>query len=153
MAPSARTAQDREEQASLLPNANDDQDEGDLAPVSKQRQRTDSWKRVAIYTALVLLGVLVGSLISQGIRTAQNPGKKQKGDDGPRVPPIYKLPPVSSLPISQDCTLTSSQVVCPETRLILLKQNTAPWLRKTLHVPNSAYPFSGIKTVQQSTQP
>jgi len=115
MVSTARATQDREEQEVLLPRTHD-HDEDDLSPITKRKERTERWKRVAIYTALVLLGIILGSVITQGVGSSQRQGtgEKKKGDDGPRVPPIYKLPPVSWHESVME--LTFSQVDCREIR-------------------------------------
>ena len=103
MANTSRPTTGHEERAALLPNGLGEHDEEESSPIIKRKQRTERWKRVAIYTALVLLGILVGSLVTLGARRAEQTGtppKPEKGDDGPRVPPIYKLPPVRASRLS-----------------------------------------------------
>lgn len=64
---------------------------GRVKPISKRKKLLKSrWSTALCYALLVLLGVGAGA----GAMLAWQ--KKGKDGKGPMVPPIYKLPPVSS---------------------------------------------------------
>lgn len=62
------------------------------SPITMKHQTKRRWEQALLYAVLILVGAGVGTVFSRGLR------RRASGDglgDGPMVPPVYTLPPVS----------------------------------------------------------
>lgn len=120
MATSARQSQDNAERATLLSDTDTEAGQDEYTDLRKTRSSPrHRLKQYGSYAALVVLGALLGSLITKGISSTS-----RRSDDsdkhGPMVPPIYKLPPVRRSCTRPSVATTStdddSPPVCRATR-------------------------------------
>lgn len=80
-----------DERSQLLPGPN-----GSDTPITTSKRYNALWRQYALYALLVTIGLGVG--IGATLALDNHP---HVDDDGPMVPPIYELPPVSSFKIER----------------------------------------------------
>lgn len=98
MTSSARHSQDIAERTTLLSDTDTEAAPDDYSELRKTRSSPrHRLKQYGSYAALIVLGALLGSLITSGVsRISRHRDDSDK--HGPMVPPIYKLPPVRLRP-------------------------------------------------------